>query len=134
MGLVTLEDILEEIVGEITDEHDEVAGRVRMEASGAYVVDGTMTIRDLNRLYEWSLPDEEASTIAGLVIFEAKVIPEAGQFFSFHGFRFEILRRQRNQIVKLRLLPPSMAQAQSRMAGDGNADEAVDEDSDEGRG
>jgi len=114
MGLVTLEDILEEIVGDIADEHDEVAGMVRIEADGTYVVDGMMTIRDLNRLYEWSLPDEEASTIAGLVIFEARVIPEVGQVFSFHGFRFEILRRQRNQIVKLRIMPPPSARTASR--------------------
>ena len=119
MGLVTLEDILEEIVGDISDEHDEVAGKVRLEADGSYIVDGTMTIRDLNRLYEWSLPDEEASTIAGLVIYEARVIPEVGQIFSFHDFRFEILRRQRNQIVKLRLLPPSLAQAPSPGIDDG---------------
>lgn len=116
MGLVTLEDILEEIVGDIADEHDEVEGLVRREVDGTYVVEGTTTIRDLNRLYEWSLPDEEAATIAGLVIYEARVIPDVGQVFSFHGFRFEVLRRQRNQIVKLKIMPPTSVAA--RFSGD----------------
>ena len=106
MGLVTLEDILEEIVGDISDEHDQHIAGVRKEADGSYVIDGTMTIRDLNRLYDWDLPDEEASTIAGLVVYEAAVIPVPGQMFTFHNFRFEILRRQRNQIVRLRITPP----------------------------
>ncbi len=126
MGLVTLEDILEEIVGDITDEHDEVAGKVRVDAEGGYIVDGMATIRDLNRLYEWSLPDEEASTIAGLVIYEARVIPEVGQVFSFHGFRFEILRRQRNQVVKLRVLPPASVQAQLMATDQAEADQVED--------
>ncbi len=107
MGLVTLEDILEEIVGDIADEHDEVAAGVRAEPDGSYVIDGTMTIRDLNRLFDWPLPDEEAATIAGLVIYAAEIIPDVGQVFTFHGFRFEVMRRQRNQIVKLRVTPPA---------------------------
>ncbi|MBX3491870.1 MAG: HlyC/CorC family transporter [Parvibaculum sp.] len=105
MGLITLEDILEEIVGDIRDEHDvEVAG-VRMQPDGSVVVNGTVPIRDLNRAFDWSLPDEEATTIAGLVIHEARTIPEVGQTFTFHGFRFEVLRRQRNQIAQLRIAP-----------------------------
>jgi Mg2+/Co2+ transporter CorB len=114
MGLVTLEDILEEIVGDISDEHDEHVAGVRKEADGSYVIDGTMTIRDLNRLYDWDLPDEEASTIAGLVVYEAAVIPVPGQVFTFHNFRFEILRRQRNQIVKLRITPPAVTPRTAR--------------------
>ena len=106
MGLVTLEDILEEIVGDISDEHDQHVAGIRKESDGSYIIDGSMTIRDLNRLYDWDLPDEEASTIAGLVVYEAAVIPVPGQRFTFHNFRFEILRRQRNQIVSLRITPP----------------------------
>ena len=105
-GVVTLEDILEEIVGDIADEHDDLVSGVRPQRSGAYVVDGTVTIRDLNREFEWDLPDEEAATIAGLVLTESRSIPSAGQVFTFHGFRFEILRRHRNQILQMRITPP----------------------------
>ncbi len=102
-GLLTLEDILEEIVGDITDEHDiEVAGIVR-ETDGSVIVPGTMTIRDLNRACEWELPAEEATTAAGLMIHEAQTIPTEGQVFVFHGVRFEVLERARNQITRLRL-------------------------------
>lgn len=103
MGLVTLEDILEEIVGPISDEYDVAARGVRRQADGSYIVDGTVTIRDLNRDLEWDLPDEEATTIAGLVIHEAQSIPDVGQVFHFYDCKFEVLRRQRNQITMLRL-------------------------------
>ena len=108
MGIVTLEDILEEIVGEIDDEHDEIVRGVRPQPDGSYLVDGSVTIRDLNREFDWTLPDDEASTIAGLVLFESRTIPEPGRVFNFQGFRYEILRRQRNQIVSLRLTPPTL--------------------------
>ena len=106
MGLVTLEDILEEIVGEIEDEHDATLPGVRRQLDGSVNVDGSVPIRDLNRAMDWDLPDEEAVTVAGLVIHEAQTIPEPGQVFIFHKHRFQVLRRQRNQITALKISPP----------------------------
>jgi Mg2+/Co2+ transporter CorB len=105
MGLVTLEDILEEIVGDISDEHDLVVTGARPQPDGSVIVDGAVPIRDLNRLMDWSLPDEEATTIAGLVIHEARTIPEVGQSFTFHGFRFRVLKKERNRITSLQVTP-----------------------------
>lgn len=105
-GLITLEDILEEIVGEITDEFDPAADHpIRKAEDGTFLVDGAMTIRDLNRATEWTLPDEEANTVAGLVIHEAQSIPTVGQVFSFHGFRFEVAGRKDNRITRLKIRP-----------------------------
>ena len=105
MGLVTLEDILEEIVGEIEDEYDSPVQGVRPQADGSLNVDGDVTIRDLNRAVDWALPDDEAVTVAGLVIHETQCIPDVGQTFSFHGYRFKILRRRRNQITAVKITP-----------------------------
>jgi Mg2+/Co2+ transporter CorB len=105
MGLVTLEDILEEIVGDIRDEHDVALPGLRHQTDGSVVVDGGVPIRDLNRAMDWALPDEEATTIAGLVIHEAQAIPDAGQAFTFHGFRFEVMRKSRNRLTALRIAP-----------------------------
>jgi len=104
-GLLTLEDILEEIVGQIADEHDVQDVGVRVQADGSVNVDGTVAVRDLNRQMDWDLPDEEATTIAGLVIHEAQTIPEPGQVFTFYGYRFEILRKNRNKITAIRIKP-----------------------------
>lgn len=104
-GLVTLEDILEEIVGDISDEHDIAVAGVRAQPDGSVFVEGSVPIRDLNRAMDWNLPDEEATTIAGLVIHEARSIPDRGQSFTFHGFRFRVLRRERNRITALRIVP-----------------------------
>ncbi|MBL8543219.1 MAG: DUF21 domain-containing protein [Hyphomonadaceae bacterium] len=113
MGLVTLEDILEEIVGDIKDEHDIAVQGVRPQPDGSVNVDGTVPIRDLNRMMNWDLPDDEAVTVAGLVIHEAQAIPDPGQRFAFHGYRFQVLRRQRNQLTALRI----EREAEERMEG-----------------
>jgi Mg2+/Co2+ transporter CorB len=104
-GIVTLEDIMEEIVGDIADEHDVELPGMRQEANGSIVVDGSVPIRDLNRALGWDLPDEEATTIAGLVIAESKLIPEERQAFTFHGKRFIVMKREKNRITRLRIRP-----------------------------
>jgi Mg2+/Co2+ transporter CorB len=106
-GLITLEDILEEIVGEITDEFDveDRSSALKPTASGDYLVDGAATIRDLNRAMDWRLPDDEANTLAGLVIHEAQMIPTEGMAFSFHGFRFEVVQRRENRLTRIKLRP-----------------------------
>jgi Mg2+/Co2+ transporter CorB len=105
-GLITLEDILEEIVGDISDEFDATPVSIPAPSEmGDYLIEGSMTIRDLNRAMDWQLPDEEANTIAGLVIHEAQTIPAEGQVFIFHGFRFEVVTRRENRITRLKVRP-----------------------------
>ncbi len=110
-GLVTLGDIIEEIVGEIADEGDIDLAGVKKEADGSVVVDGTVPIRDLNRALDWDLPDEEATTIAGLVIHETQSIPDEKQAFTFHGKRFVVMKRDKNRIARLRIRPVSLEAA-----------------------
>jgi Mg2+/Co2+ transporter CorB len=102
-GLITLEDIIEEIVGDIKDEFDAVTTGVRKQADGSFNIEGTVPLRDLNRSFDWNLPDAEANTLAGLVIHEARMIPEAGQVFTFHGFRFEVLKKRKQQLSLLKV-------------------------------
>jgi Mg2+/Co2+ transporter CorB len=104
-GLLTLEDIIEEIVGQISDEHDTPDSEIRPQPDGKVVVDGAVAIRDLNRKMEWNLPDDEATTVAGLVIHEAETIPDPGQVFTFHGYRFEVVKKVRNRITTVRVTP-----------------------------
>lgn len=104
-GLITLEDILEEIVGDISDEHDEVMQGITKQTDGSYIVEGGLPIRDINRALDFHLPDEEATTIAGLVIHEAKIIPGVGQQFTFLGFRFRVTKTEGNRITELRITP-----------------------------
>ncbi len=104
-GIVTLEDILEEIVGEISDEHDIELEGITKQSDGSYIVDGALPIRDLNRALNWNLPDEEATTVAGLVIHEAKSIPDQGRQFTFHGLRIKIVKKTLNRLVQLRITP-----------------------------
>jgi Mg2+/Co2+ transporter CorB len=104
-GIVTLEDIIEEIVGEIDDEHNLSVSGVRKVQGGKFLIDGSVTIRDLKREFEWELPDEDYSTIAGLLLYETRTIPEVGQSFSFYGFQFDVMRRHRNQITLVRVTP-----------------------------
>ncbi len=123
-GLITLEDILEEIVGQISDEHDVQEAAVRVQADGSVNVDGAVAVRDLNRQMDWDLPDEEATTIAGLVIHEAQTIPEPGQAFTFYGYRFEILRKSRNKITALRIKPIGATVRRARSTLESDAMEA----------
>jgi Mg2+/Co2+ transporter CorB len=102
-GLITLEDIIEEIVGDIKDEFDATVQGLRKNKDGSYTIDGSVPLRDLNRALEWQLPDEEATTLAGLVIHEARAIPEAGQVFNFHGFRFEVIKKRKQQITQIKV-------------------------------
>jgi Mg2+/Co2+ transporter CorB len=112
MGIVTLEDILEEIVGDIADEHDEVPVGVRRQNDGTFTVDGRVTIRDLNRRLNWELPDDDAATIAGLVIQIGRVIPEEGQIFTFEGYRFKVVSRRKNRLALIHIAPPNQPEGE----------------------
>jgi Mg2+/Co2+ transporter CorB len=107
-GLITLEDIIEEIIGDIKDEHDFVTSGIKPQPDGSYIVEGTVPLRDLNRALNWNLPDEEATTIAGLVIHDARMIPEVGQVFNFHGFRLEVLKKRKHQVTSVKLTPENL--------------------------
>lgn len=114
MGVITLEDILEEIVGQIDDEHDTAVTGVRPQPDGSFLIDGKVTIRDLNRELDWGLPSDEYSTLAGLLLFETQRIPLVGQTYTFYDFRFEVIKKQRNQIALVRVLPRDHALMQKK--------------------
>lgn len=110
-GIITLEDIIEEITGDIEDEHDAIKrGLIRRE-DGSLVCRGDVPVRDLNREFAWGLPEDIATTVAGIVLHEARRIPEVGQTYAFYGFRFEILKREGTRIAELRIMPPAAIQA-----------------------
>jgi Mg2+/Co2+ transporter CorB len=110
-GIVTLEDIIEEITGDIEDEHDAIKRGVVQREDGSLICQGDVPIRDLNREFGWQLPEDVAITIAGLVLHEARRIPEVGQTYAFYGFRFEILKREGTRIAELRIVPPAAIEA-----------------------
>lgn len=121
-GMITMEDVLEEIVGQIDDEHDVTVPGVRPQTDGTFIVDGKVTLRDLKRDLNWRLPDEEYATVAGLLLFESQRIPQVGQLFNFYDFRFEILKKQRNQITLVRVTPPLLpVESLAAEAAAGNA-------------
>ena len=105
MGILTLEDIIEEIVGNIEDEHDIKIKGAKKSKDGKYTINGNVTIRDMNREFGWNLPDNNASTLAGLIFHEIKTIPEPGKIFSFYGFRFEIINVKKNHIELVKVTP-----------------------------
>lgn len=113
MGVVTLEDILEDIVGDIYDEHDMSVPGVKRQPNGSFLVNGTVTIRDIKREFEWDLPDDQYATIAGLVLYEAQKLPDVGQSFMFHNFKFDVVRRHRNQITLVRVTPPMITESEA---------------------
>jgi Mg2+/Co2+ transporter CorB len=104
MGMLSLEDIIEEIVGDISDEHDVIVKGVNVNSDGSFDINGNVEIRDLNREYGWELPDNEANTLSGLIIHESRSFPKAGQKFNYYGFQFEILDTKNNQISLLKIL------------------------------
>ena len=114
-GLVTLEDIIEELVGGISDEHDEpgdeLVNQLHLQRDGSYVMDAGIPIRDVNRALDWSLPDDDANTLAGIVLHAARIIPDIGQEFTAHGFRFKVLGRERQRITRVKVTPPALGKA-----------------------
>ena len=117
LGLVTLEDLLEEIVGDIEDESDtlDVGLKIEHQENGAIRLDGCANIRDVNRHLKWNLSDEHAATLAGLIMYEIERIPEVGQTFDIDGYTFTIIQKERNRITLVDVLPPSQSDPENAL-------------------
>ncbi|KAF3978250.1 MAG: HlyC/CorC family transporter [Methylococcales symbiont of Iophon sp. n. MRB-2018] len=100
-GLVTLDDLLQVIVGELIAEDVDV----NIEKDGSYIVDGSVTVRDLNRITQWALPIEGPKTLNGLIIEYMETIPKAGTSLKLHGYRLEIIKSDENAIKVVKFYP-----------------------------
>ncbi|HUG98301.1 MAG TPA: HlyC/CorC family transporter [Gammaproteobacteria bacterium] len=106
-GLVTLDDILEEIVGEFTTDPADIYRDVQPEADGSFMVSGTANVRELNRMMGWRLPTDGPKTLNGLILERLETIPEAGATLQFGGYRLEIVQTTDNAVRSVRLHPPA---------------------------
>lgn len=104
-GLVTLEDILEEIVGEFTSNPDALSPDIHPQEDGSLLVDASITIRELNRVMQWHLPTEGPKTLNGLILEYLETIPEAGISLRLEGYPIEIIQATNNAVKTVRIYP-----------------------------
>ncbi len=105
LGLVTLEDILEEIVGEFTTDPSYIVKDVHPQKDGSYLVDGSASIRDLNRLLKWNLPIDGPKTLSGMIIEYLETIPEPGTSLRIAGYPIEIIQTSSNTVKTVHICP-----------------------------